>query len=307
MTSTSCTSLFRAAAGVAPAAGVLTLALAGILNLPAGFVTADEQEWHGPFAANVVSTIDVRLSNVPAGHDVSNGFYPGWCIEDNLSPNAPPNSQVLLYDTTAPETELPASYQGHHWDRVNYMLNHRAGHSVLDVQVALWVLAGTHVNGSFGVPASAQLLINDAITNGDGFVPGPNQIAGVLLYTDGIGPGGYQDVLIEVTVPGTGNMGLTPGYWKNHDEDWAATGLSLTDDFDTVFGVDYFQPNITLFQAVWRGGGKLNKVARHGTAALLNALHPGVDYPYTVAQVIAFVQAGDVEPLVVANELGGEI
>ena len=41
-----------------------------------------------------------------------------------------------------------------------------------------------------------------------------------------------------------------------------------------------------------------------GTAALLNALHPAVNYPFTVAEVIAFVQAEDVAELVEANELG---
>ena len=38
-------------------------------------------------------------------------------------------------------------------------------------------------------------------------------------------------------------------------------------------------------------------------AALLNALHPDVDYLFTAAEVIALVQAGDVDPLVDENEL----
>lgn len=103
--------------------------------------------------------------------------------------------------------------------------------------------------------------------------------------------------------------GCTPGYWKNpkHYPDWVPTGLSPGDDFDTTFGVDLFDPDITLEDAVNANGGGANKLARHGTAGLLSALHPAVDYPYTAAEVIAFVQAGNVAPLVEANELGCRI
>lgn len=105
----------------------------------------------------------------------------------------------------------------------------------------------------------------------------------------------------------TGGEGCTPGYWKNHLEDWALTGYSPADDFDTTFGVGLFNPDITLGQAVRARGGGVNKLARHGTAALLSAAHPDVDYPYTVAEVIALVQSGDVDPLVFANELGCDV
>jgi len=101
--------------------------------------------------------------------------------------------------------------------------------------------------------------------------------------------------------------GCTPGYWKNHLADWAPTGYSPADDFDATFGVDLFSPDITLDDAVNARGGGVKKLARHGTAALLSAAHPDVDYPFTVAEVIALVQAGDVDPLVTANELGCDI
>lgn len=82
------------------------------------------------------------------------------------------------------------------------------------------------------------------------------------------------------------------------------TGYGWNDDFDTTFGVNYFTPDITLGQAIWLGGGGYNIIARHGTAALLSASDPGVNYPYTVAEVIAFVQANNAAPLEMANELG---
>jgi hypothetical protein len=98
--------------------------------------------------------------------------------------------------------------------------------------------------------------------------------------------------------------GCTPGFWRQpqHLDSW--TGYTPGDDFDTVFGTDYFDPDITLLDAAWLGGGGVKKLARHGTAALLNASSPDVGYPLTVSEVIAAVQAGDAKTLAEYNELG---
>jgi len=93
------------------------------------------------------------------------------------------------------------------------------------------------------------------------------------------------------------NEACSPGYWKNHLSAWGATGFSKYDDFDITFGVNIFIPDITLKQSLYLQGGAEMSLARQGTAALLNAAHPDVDYPLTVAQVIALVQAGDVNTL----------
>ncbi len=115
------------------------------------------------------------------------------------------------------------------------------------------------------------------------------------------GSGGIDDIWVCRTSEPPGE-GCTPGYWKNHLDDWV--GVDPGEDFDTVFGVDLFDPDITLGQAVKLGGGGVRKLARHGTAALINALHPDVSYPLTPAQVIAAVQAGDADTLAGFNELG---
>jgi hypothetical protein len=111
--------------------------------------------------------------------------------------------------------------------------------------------------------------------------------------------------------------GCTPGYWRNHADRWV--GVAPTADFDATFGVDLFNPNITLGAAIWATGGGNNALARHATAALLNAyakadgsLGQFVNYPYTVAEVIQMVQDavanGTIEAtkdtLAAANELG---
>jgi hypothetical protein len=132
----------------------------------------------------------------------------------------------------------------------------------------------------------------------------------LLSEDDGTGdvPASLNWVAAGLSIPPDepGGEGCTPGYWKNHLESWPPTGLSPFDDFDTTFGVDYFDPDITLDEAVNARGGGTNKVARHGTAALLNALHPDVNYSVSAADVIAAVQAGDVDALVGFNELSSE-
>lgn len=113
-----------------------------------------------------------------------------------------------------------------------------------------------------------------------------------------------------------GNEGFTPGYWKNHTSNWPSPYTTGT-KFNTVFGVaNSVSPDLTLLQALKTGGGKEKALLRHATAALLNAAHPGVDYPLaSVSSVVAFVQAayasgdfnGAADTLDGYNNLGGSI
>jgi hypothetical protein len=78
--------------------------------------------------------------------------------------------------------------------------------------------------------------------------------------------------------------GCTPGFWKNHTSEWVA--YSPTDDFDTVFGVDAFDPNRTLYQALRRGGGGVNALGCHAVAALGKSR-----FGLSTAEVISMTQA----------------
>lgn len=273
------------------ASGAVAVYAAGLLNLPAAPVTIT----HGPWNGNApYSTLAITLADVPAGFDVTNGIYAGWCIEDNGFSNAPQVSGLLVEPTGAP------------WDKINWLLNNWSAYGgYYDAQIAIWMLTGT--NHTL-VTAAAQDIFNAANMFGAGFVPGAGQYVAVIAFSDNAVYDQYQDTIIQVPYmpppPPPGGEGCTPGYWRNHLEDWPPTGYSPDDDFDATFGVDYFAKDITLGQAIKLGGGGYNKVARHGTAGLLSAAHPDVNYPYTVAEVIAFVQSGDVEALVMANELG---
>jgi hypothetical protein len=97
----------------------------------------------------------------------------------------------------------------------------------------------------------------------------------------------------------SGSQGCTPGYWKNHEDSWPATGYSTSQKVQNVFGQASLYPglgNATLLQALsFDGGSDLNGAAgnllRAATAALLNTSHPGVDYPWLTAQLISDVNS----------------
>ena len=95
--------------------------------------------------------------------------------------------------------------------------------------------------------------------------------------------------------PPQGGQGCTPGYWKQsqHFGSWTSpyvpTGAGAT-DFDAAFGVNAFNPNITLLAALGRNGGGVNALARHAAAALLNSVSSDVNYDLSSAEVIAIVQ-----------------
>jgi hypothetical protein len=91
----------------------------------------------------------------------------------------------------------------------------------------------------------------------------------------------------ETEPPGAG--GCTPGYWKNHTEDW--TGYTPGQTVSTVFSNAGSLGSLTLLQALKNGGGDTLDDARrlllhHAVAALLNSTHADVDYAFTTAQVI---------------------
>ena len=96
----------------------------------------------------------------------------------------------------------------------------------------------------------------------------------------------------------------TPGYWRNHagmgpgPQANAWIGYDPTELFSDVFGrtITIALPrrvvdsDPSLFLAVQANGGGVNALARSAVAALLNAAHPDVNYPYSTDQVIAMVQ-----------------
>lgn len=129
----------------------------------------------------------------------------------------------------------------------------------------------------------------------------------------------FKNTFVE---DGTGLQGCTPGYWgrPQHLDSWANTVplLKTTDKVEATFGITIpagsYAKDWTLLQAVNQkgNGNDIGQMLRHATAALLNASTASVDYPYSVADIKALVQAailsGQYETtknlFATANELG---
>lgn len=118
-------------------------------------------------------------------------------------------------------------------------------------------------------------------------------------------------VRIKVCLPGEGDEGCTPGFWKNHNafsqatDHWPAIGVDFNGapinplEEATLF-VTVFNENPVL-QMNWNGGtgtlleslnaqgGGVNALARHGVGAYLNAIS-SVDFEFSPGQVITLVQ-----------------
>ena len=67
-------------------------------------------------------------------------------------------------------------------------------------------------------------------------------------------------------------FGCTPEFWKANLELWKVLDVDYNSDFDDTFGSDYFEPDITLEQAINLEGPGLNHLARSGVAAYLDSL-----------------------------------
>ncbi len=123
----------------------------------------------------------------------------------------------------------------------------------------------------------------------------------------------------------TGNEGCTPGYWKNHTQNWEEYAPSDTLDLPFDFPDSLAQyRTVTLDDALALRGGKgvdgaAQILLRAATAAVLNAAHEGVGYPYRrfkapfniVSKVNAALASGDrqrmlelAQTLDAANNLG---
>jgi hypothetical protein len=81
-----------------------------------------------------------------------------------------------------------------------------------------------------------------------------------------------------------GHEGCTPGYWKNHTENWQET--TPTTKLSKIYtSAPASVANLTLAQALAGGGGSgvdgaAKILARAATAAWLNAAHEGLGYPW---------------------------
>lgn len=93
--------------------------------------------------------------------------------------------------------------------------------------------------------------------------------------------------------PPAGDEGCTPGFWRNRGVRggfYDATMFSTNTPYNSVFGVG---PDTELSEAVQaRGNTSGEALIRHSAAAVLNASHPDIAYPYSVQEVINLTVQG---------------
>ena len=122
-------------------------------------------------------------------------------------------------------------------------------------------------------------------------------LAGVGLATDTTSTDS-SSTISSTTTPTTtppAREGCTPGFWKNHPEDWDR--FAPTDKIGDVF-TEAPEPiaSMTLMQGLNLGGGGLKALTRHAIAGLLSAADLIVDYPLTVQGAIDLGNAGYSDP-----------
>ena len=179
-----------------------TATTSGGLNLPANAVRIEVTN-------GTESYFNTKLSDVPSGYGVMNATYFGWCIDVRTTmEQSPATHAVNLYLTSSP----PGMLAGQRWDLVNYILNHKQG-AALDVQQAIWYFI--HMDGNYTPTRTiAWAIVNDALANGNGFVPGNGQKIAVICYPTATQPA-VQISIIEVA----GDCGA--GYVFDH---WEVSG-----------------------------------------------------------------------------------
>jgi len=140
------------------------------LNLPSTIVRIEVSD-------GTESYFITKLSEVPLGHDVTNGTYSGWCVDTTAEmARSPATHAVKLYSSGSPPGELA----GEKWDLVNYILNHKQG-AAEDIQQAIWYFV--HMDSSYSPTSTvAWTIVNDTLANGNGFVPEYGQTIAVICY-----------------------------------------------------------------------------------------------------------------------------
>ena len=132
---------------------------------------------------------DAALSEVSEGYDVTNGQYSAWCVDEDTNIYQNTYYYPMLYSSYDPANPYPDD----DWDMVNYILNHKQGTSE-DVQAAIYYFIN---HGDEPTTDAGKAMVDDAIANGEGFVPVTGELMAVVMW---IGET-KQTTFIEVSVP----------------------------------------------------------------------------------------------------------
>jgi hypothetical protein len=122
---------------------------------------------------------------------------------------------------------------------------------------------------------------------------GPTEGVAYMVVTLN-GSGGIDNIVFTRNDEETGGEGCTPGYWKNHEDEWV--GYTTDQTVSEVFSSAAAYSDIagdSIHEALKYGGGPgalgaAKLLVHHGVAALLNA-SSAVEYELTTAEILTAV------------------
>jgi len=158
------------------------------------------------------SWFTLTLSKVPTGFDITNGPYPGWCVEISKTMSLNVDHTVKLYSTY--EAGIPLTSEN--WDKVNYVINNYEDpltnrHSIQDVIWKFICNDPLQENNTYTME-----LYNEANASGEGFIPSTGEKIAILADVV-IGATEVQKTILEVTVRDEVSLGDL--VWNDLDND----------------------------------------------------------------------------------------
>jgi len=236
----------------------------------------------------VNASVETRLGDCPGNYELLRK----WTAADDCGNPVSTDQYVAVQDTKAPVITLEPVGTRFICDGqpVTYLV--KATDNCTEVELSLADFMAITANYRDTVALTAL---------GDGSVrivaTGPAYITGSYDATDECG-NASASFAFTVSVR-YGLEACSQGFWRNHFELWGLSGFSPQDSFLEAFQITDlsspeipadFDVNMTLGEAIDAHGGGFGQLLLHGTAALLNAAYPDMDYPLSVAAVREIMQ-----------------
>jgi len=145
-------------------------------------------------ANSTSSYFDTTLYNVPSGYNVTNATYVGWCVDRTALMARDNQFPATLYSSL----NLTGTLANENWTMVNYILNHKQGTNLTQIQDAIWyfINLGDTINVTSD-ETYAWAMINDTKANGTGFIPENSQTVAIVCEPETGLPQNLQISIIE--------------------------------------------------------------------------------------------------------------
>jgi hypothetical protein len=243
---------------------------------------------------NCDATIPVKVTEQSTPGDCAGDYELSrtWRAVDDCGNEASVDQSVTVRDTTAPTIRMTPNGTQFICDGQPVTYSVESRDNCGDASLSLTDLVTITAN-------NRDLVTVIPLANGGVQIiaAGPAMIMGSFAATD-------ECVNISVPFEFTvfarlGREACSQGFWRNHPERWGSTGFTPEMRFVDAFQItdlsspeipSSFDANWTLLTAANQTGGSFNQALLQGTAALLNAVHPAIEFPATVEQIRSAMQ-----------------